>query len=137
MSSQLPCLGAPERDTDLAADALLVGFRAAQRDHDALSHALDVQAVTCNAFRTTKAAGKADEQQRDVADRLQVVAHGRQHGEQVVAQQRPRLSPRGPRLRRMPRIVARISGDVAGFGELMSLVRHRDRRHPPDGADWL
>lgn len=77
----------PMPDGNLAPFPGLIGFRAAQVQHDPLPHMLDIFAVQPDQFRATEGSGKAGEQQGLVPDVDWAVPDPLRHHEQVVALQ--------------------------------------------------
>src|SRR5271165_1131162 len=103
-----------------------------------LPDALDVVAIERHDFRSPGPTGEAYQEKRPVSHVLQRTSHGRQDGEEVVPQQRG-LACRWalPSSPRMPRMVARTSGDRTGFGWPLASPRPVDRPSAPRASPRL
>jgi hypothetical protein len=77
--------GATVRDADTATFTFLVGFASAERDNETLPNLFDVVALQPDQFRPTKAASKAEQQQRPVALVPDGIAEAVDHQKQVIA----------------------------------------------------
>ena len=88
--------GPAEGDADLTPRPFLVSLRASEGDYEPLPNALDVVAVEAHNLGSPEPARETDQEQRPVARVLHPLAHRIQDQEQVLTQERLRLTLRDP-----------------------------------------
>ncbi len=124
--------GPTVRNADLSPVTFLIGLGSPENDDQALPHLDNVGGVETDELRSAEPARKTEEEERPIPYVLHAVAHGVEHQEQVLLEQRLRLVLRGP----VPSLDAPQRGAddlrAARVGEALRSVCLRYGRHAPN-----